>query len=81
MILDHLTGIKGFGDAWRSLVVGRDFTSEIFPKVRYSTGQPMGFKSSFVMLGLTHHIIVQEAAARVGFDSFEDYVILGMILL
>ncbi|ALD60243.2 ORF [Binucleate Rhizoctonia mitovirus K1] len=77
MILDHLTGIKGFGDAWRSLVVGRDFTSEIFPKVRYSTGQPMGFKSSFVMLGLTHHIIVQEAAARVGFDSFEDYVILG----
>jgi DNA-binding phage protein len=45
--------------------------------IRYSTGQPMGAKSSFPMLALTHHIIVQQAALRAGVPNFSNYVILG----
>lgn len=29
------------------------------------------------MLALTHHVIVQVAARRAGFEKFEDYAILG----
>jgi hypothetical protein len=46
--------------------------------IRYSVGQPMGAYSSFGMLALTHHIIVQVAARRVGYtDWFRDYALLG----
>jgi len=37
----------------------------------------MGTKSSFVMLGLLHHVLVQIAANRVGQTPFKDYVIVG----
>lgn len=38
----------------------------------------MGCLSSFNMLGLTHHVIVQIAARRVGFQQwFTDYALLG----
>lgn len=38
----------------------------------------MGCLSSFNMLGLTHHVIVQIAAHRVGLTGwFEDYALLG----
>lgn len=38
----------------------------------------MGCLSSFNMLGLTHHVIVQVAARRVGFQQwFADYALLG----
>jgi hypothetical protein len=44
----------------------------------YSVGQPMGAYSSFGMLALTHHILVQVAARRVGYtDWFRDYALLG----
>jgi len=44
----------------------------------YSVGQPMGAYSSFGMLALTHHILVQVAARRVGYtDWFQDYALLG----
>lgn len=56
----------------------RDFTlPDNKGQLRYAVGQPMGAKSSFPMLGLTHHIIVMEAAARAGLTMFKDYVILG----
>lgn len=38
----------------------------------------MGAYSSFAMLALTHHFIVQIAARRVGYDEwFENYALLG----
>jgi hypothetical protein len=44
----------------------------------YSVGQPMGAYSSWGMLALTHHIIVQVAARRVGHTHwFRDYALLG----
>lgn len=45
--------------------------------VRYSVGQPMGALSSWAMLALTHHVLVQLAASRVGISKFEDYALLG----
>jgi len=76
-ILDNLTGIPNFGNSWRSVVTDRTFELEGLGPIRYKVGQPMGFKSSFPMLGLTHHIIVQESAHRAGLENFKDYVILG----
>jgi len=40
-------------------------------------GQPMGFKSSFPIMALTHHVVVMEAARIAGVENFTEYVILG----
>lgn len=46
--------------AWANLLVGRDyFNSSIGKSLRYAVGQPMGALSSWAMLALTHHFIVQ----------------------
>jgi hypothetical protein len=45
--------------------------------VAYATGQPMGALSSWGMLALTHHIMVQIAAQRVGKELFDLYLVLG----
>lgn len=86
-----------FGRLWARLLVRRDYC---YPaslevgvdkpgKVRYSVGQPMGALSSWAMLALTHHFIIQWAFWRCheplvivkgGLTSrywFRDYAILG----
>lgn len=47
--------------------------------VKYSVGQPMGAYSSWGMLAVTHHVIVQIAAIRAGFsvNTFRQYCVLG----
>jgi len=46
--------------------------------VKYSVGQPMGAYSSFNMLAITHHVIVQAAAVKSNHVlPFKDYCILG----
>jgi hypothetical protein len=46
--------------------------------VKYAVGQPMGAYSSFAMLALTHHVIVQIAAQRAKVPkSSLIYMILG----
>jgi hypothetical protein len=37
--------------------------------IKYSVGQPMGCLSSFNMLAITHHVIVQVAAINCGFKE------------
>jgi len=44
---------------------------------RYSVGQPMGAYSSWAMLALSHHIIVQVASLNCGKSSFKAYAVLG----
>lgn len=67
-IIDRLFGVEGLGDLWARLLVERDYAITkndygIDPqKIRYSVGQPMGALSSWNMLALTHHLIVQWAA-------------------
>jgi len=66
-ILTVMFGSK-LAEAWRDLLVGREY---IVPKndygisqpfVKYAVGQPMGALSSWAMLAVTHHIIVQYCA-------------------
>jgi len=57
-----------FSNHWANLLVGRSywlFSKEFgWVDYKYSVGQPMGARSSFAMLGLTHHMLVQFAALR-----------------
>lgn len=46
-------------------------------EVTYSVGQPMGAYSSWAMLALSHHVIVQCAALNAGKTGFTHYCILG----
>lgn len=57
----------GFGSKWAKLLTDRDFIIssqkyDIKTTVRYAVGQPMGALSSWAMLALIHHFIVQVAA-------------------
>nr|AAR01975.1 RNA-dependent RNA polymerase [Cryphonectria cubensis mitovirus 2c] len=72
-ILNHL----GYpGGPWRRLL-GIKYNSPC-GFISYAVGQPMGAYSSFAMLALTHHVLVQVAAQKAGFsDRFTDYCILG----
>jgi len=59
------------GSAWKTVLVERSYQckSAIFSldrSIRYAVGQPMGCLSSFNMLALTHHFIVQVAAFNCG---------------
>jgi len=71
--------IPGHGQLWGELLVDRDYWLPGYRKsVRYSVGQPMGALSSWVMLALTHHFIVQMAAFRAGHVRwFPLYSVLG----
>lgn len=74
------------GDFWKDLLVNRRFIvrSTMFPDYQgedylYATGQPMGGLSSWAMLAVTHHLIMQSCAFRVyGTRKWYDkYEILG----
>lgn len=75
------------GDLWRDLLVNRSYhlDDKTFPEssgdYHYSVGQPMGALSSWAMLALTHHLIVQVAAyqcgAKASYQWFTDYAVLG----
>jgi len=76
--------------AWKALLVNRVYAlpssaSSYMPSppsgVKYATGQPMGGYSSWPMLALTHHLIVQCAAWESKICPlnrlFLDYAVLG----
>jgi len=62
---------------WAALLVTRPWflnKSATF----YAVGQPIGALSSWAMLALSHHFIVQIAARRVGYrEWFQHYALLG----
>jgi hypothetical protein len=76
-ILSYFIG-KTVAEAWANLLVKRDWWFKGKP-IRYAVGQPMGALSSWAMLALTHHFMVQLAARRVltSVTWFEDYAVLG----
>lgn len=57
------------------MIVPHTTPKEVF----YAVGQPMGALSSWAMLAITHHAIVQYSAMKAGFKQgwFSDYAILG----
>jgi hypothetical protein len=81
-----------FAECWKSILVERtykvspgndilkgcDIPATLPRDVLYAVGQPMGALSSWAMLAMTHHAIVQFAAYRAGFRYwFDRYAILG----
>jgi len=95
-ILNVLTGNPDFGKAWAKLLVDRGYYLPQCPgdksplgkldipwgeELKYAVGQPMGALSSWAMLALTHHCIVQYAAFKAQVRTvkpwFDGYEILG----
>jgi hypothetical protein len=74
-ILTHLFG-KIFAWAW-GVLLDRDWWFQGKP-IRYAVGQPMGAYSSWAMLAVMHHVVVQMAAMRSGWEGwFPFYAIIG----
>jgi len=78
---------SNLGDLWAKLLIGREY---VIPKntygisegsLRYSVGQPMGALSSWAMLDLIHHMMVQycyRLSVNPLFKGwYSDYVIIG----
>lgn len=82
-----LNSLFGIGTLWSDILVNRDYkiTSNNYGiptgNIRYSVGQPMGALSSWAMLNLVHHMMIQFIAVhldKVPFGSwYSEYVILG----
>nr|WAY16617.1 putative RNA-dependent RNA polymerase [Binucleate Rhizoctonia mitovirus 7] len=78
---------KDFAITWSRLLVGRDYFLPSNTKLgieaqslRYSVGQPMGALSSWAMLAITHHLLVQVSAWEAGYDIkkwYTGYAVLG----
>lgn len=70
-----------FAVAWKRLLVNRKYwlwTGKKYRALVYAQGQPMGGYSSWGMLALTHHMMVQFAAYKAGYRKFFDlYAVLG----
>ncbi|AXY40444.1 RNA-dependent RNA polymerase [Rhizophagus irregularis mitovirus 1] len=89
-VLAFLTN-RRFAETWRDLLImPRYYTGSITVIPRgdalvYGSGQPMGLYSSWAMFSLAHHLLVQQAASRVGYKGWypwyallgDDIVILG----
>jgi hypothetical protein len=86
------SAVPDFGTNWAQILVNRSYRFSSDPKydnskhglsgfVKYSVGQPMGALSSWAMLALTHHFLVQVSAWRIGFVSpgimYTNYALLG----
>jgi len=77
-ILRILSGNRVLAWSWRLLITGRDYTNPACGRIRYAVGQPIGALSSWAMLAVAHHVIVQVAAYRSGWKGwFPLYALLG----
>jgi len=80
-VLEALVGNKEYVEAWRRLVIDRDYWAcWLRPHValRYAVGQPMGAYSSWTLFSVTHHAIVRLAATRAGLSPrWSNYALLG----
>jgi hypothetical protein len=78
---------KSFADAWALLLTDRNYGfyslgyEKYHGQYRYAVGQPMGALSSWAMLAITHHFLVQAAAwmsGRVPVGTlYTNYAVLG----
>lgn len=87
-LLSEIMG-KKLALLWKGLLVSRPYRLPKiagsynlgFNTVKYEVGQPMGALSSWAMLALTHHAIVQFSAYRVGAKQpkgwYTGYAVLG----
>jgi len=74
-----------FAKVWKDLLVSRSYGlrrkfngRDYDLSLEYSVGQPMGAYTSWAMLALTHHLIIQIAAIKAGYTRrFVSYAVLG----
>jgi hypothetical protein len=77
-ILNYLMDSDSFGTNWATIIAGRGFRRfGGLGKIMYGVGQPMGARSSFPMLALVHHVIIQKAAALAKTPNYVDYRVVG----
>jgi hypothetical protein len=94
LLKDLVPDSQQFAEAWRDLLVGRKYSVGLNPKfskkseftipgsipdfVTYTVGQPMGALSSWAMLAITHHAMMQFSASQCGSNEwYQDYAVLG----
>lgn len=86
-VLSSLIGLKQ-ARLWKEILVSRAYLAPVderspksVPSYYYKVGQPMGAYSSWGMLALTHHLIVQLAALNAGKlfpgEWYSNYELLG----
>jgi len=82
-----LNNLFGIGDLWANILVGREYHINenkygipTIP-VKYAVGQPMGALSSWAMLNLVHHMMIQFIASSLGKvrrgQWYLEYLVLG----
>lgn len=75
-VLSSFTGTR-YAIMWELLLTARSWFLKDEP-IFYKVGQPIGAYSSWAMLAITHHVLVQVAAMRVGWHRwFPFYALLG----
>lgn len=68
---------RDYAAAWKHVMVDYPFDYQ-HRTVKYSAGQPMGMYSSWALMALGHHLIVQYSAIVAGKPTpFEGYRLLG----
>lgn len=77
LLLENLTGTL-YARSWTSILTKcQVYVPWTDTTVTYNCGQPMGAYSSWAIFSLSHHLIVQYAAFRLGKTNFENYILLG----
>lgn len=76
VVLGFFAGTK-YALLWNLLLTARSWFLKSDP-ILYRVGQPIGAYSSWAILAITHHVLVQVAAMRVGWTRwFPFYALLG----
>jgi len=77
LLLEKLTS-EQFSRSWVNIMTAQPvYVPWEDQTVFYAAGQPMGAYSSWAMFTLTHHLVVQYSASKVGIPYFTDYMLLG----
>lgn len=63
IVLEQMFGSE-IKDCWKDILINRTFTGPNNEKVRFQVGQPLGLLSSWSVFSITHHLLVQTAAAE-----------------
>nr|UJQ92471.1 MAG: putative RNA-dependent RNA polymerase [Mitoviridae sp.] len=84
-LLSNLLG-GAVAKAWRTILVGIPYDTRPLKQrlgqggasLKYAVGQPMGAYSSWAMLAMIHHFLVQYSAYKAGYQGwFPFYAVLG----
>lgn len=86
-VVEYLFDSRAKADAWKRILVSYPYniSGKLSQSVSYGAGQPMGAYSSWPIMAITHHVLVQVAALRAGVvfgrpnpnHQFKGYALLG----